>query len=189
MAHAPILTTPQLSSTPPANGTRVARYTTRESRPYPQAIAVDNSGNVYVQERPCAGTDLDYATIRYNASGHGQWVPDTTEPGHGGDYAVALVVNSLGNVYVTGTSASETSASDYVTIKYNRAGQQQWVARYDYSDDVAKAIAMDASGNVYVTGASVPSGGYVNYDYATVKYNPAGAEWVGCPLRRPLEQC
>ena len=54
---------------------------------------------------------------------------------------------------------------------------EEWVARYDGPDnisDFAQALAVDASGNVYVTGWSdtVSSG----WDYATVKYDAAGAE-------------
>ena len=71
--------------------------------------------------------------------------------------------------------ASESSY-DYATIKYNAAGQQQWVARYDgpaNSDDGATAIAIDGAGNAYVTGYSY---GSVGYDYATIKYNSAGQQ-------------
>ena len=148
-----------------------------------QAIAVDSSGNVYVTGISI-GSDIygDYVTIKYNSAGQQQWVARYDGPGNSGDYAAAIVVDNLGNVYVTGTSASGTSASDYLTIKYNWVGQEQWAARYDYSDDVAKAIAVDGSGNVYVTGGSGPPGGYGGYDYATVKLQLCGATTVGRPL-------
>ena len=46
---------------------------------------------------------------------------------------------------MTGTSAGVDGDSDYATIKYNAAGQEQWVARYGASgsslDDNAVAIA------------------------------------------------
>ena len=77
-----------------------------------------------------------------------------------------MAVDGSGSAYVTGRSGS-----DYATIKYNSAGQQQWVARYDgpdNSNDVAGGIAVDESGNVYVTGSSY--GLSTDQDYATVKY-------------------
>ena len=69
---------------------------------------------------------------------------------------------------------------DYATIKYDSAGQQQWVARYNgpaNGADSAEAIAVDSSGNVYVTGESAGQG--TRNDFATVKYNSTGQEqWV-----------
>ncbi|MBE0572833.1 MAG: SBBP repeat-containing protein [Ignavibacteriaceae bacterium] len=57
---------------------------------------------------------------------------------------------------------------------------EEWVARYDgpgNNYDEANSIAIDQSGNVYVTGRSEQSS--LNYDCATVKYDPFGTEkWV-----------
>src|SRR5262249_20705242 len=66
---------------------------------------------------------------------------------------------------------------DFVTIKYNSAGVQQWASAYNgpgNSMDRAFALKVDSSGNVYVTGASV--GATSGLDYATVKYSSAGAQ-------------
>jgi uncharacterized delta-60 repeat protein len=145
------------------------------------AIAVDGSGNVYVTGAATSGTGgLDYATLKYNSAGQQQWVAYYDGPADSDDVPTAIAVDGSGNVYVTGSSYGSGTAQDYATIKYNSAGQQQWVARYDgpaSSDDEAAAIAVDGSGNVYVTGFSAGLG--TGYDYATIKYGPAGQQqWV-----------
>ena len=146
----------------------------------PVAIAVDASGNVYVAGESSGQDAVDYATIKYNSVGEEQWVV-RYNGGNGNDYATAIAVDASGNVYVTGESLGQGTGTDYATIKYNSAGQQQWVARYNgpaNSNDDVTAIAIDGSGNVYVTGASSIDAAS-NYDYLTVKYNSAGQEqWV-----------
>ncbi|MBO9201625.1 MULTISPECIES: SBBP repeat-containing protein [Niastella] len=138
-------------------------------------IAVDASGNVYVTGRSIgSGTFEDYATIKYDANGNVLWVARYNGPGNSIDEANALAIDASGNVYVTGGSFGSGTLSDYATIKYNAAGTQQWVARYNVNNDVARDIAVDAAGNVYVTGYSGNNGNLD--DYATIKYNAAGAQ-------------
>src|SRR4029077_7750140 len=113
------------------------------------------------------------ATIKYNSDGQQQWVARYDGPVNYTDKATAIAVDASGNVYVTGASSSNAGAGglDYATIKYNSAGQQQWVARYNGPGnyiDQARAIAVDGSGNVYVTGESY---GPTYSEYATIKYN------------------
>jgi uncharacterized delta-60 repeat protein len=145
----------------------------------PHAIAVDDSGYVYVtgQSRNTSETDHDYATIKYNSNGVQQWVKRYNGTGFGMDIAWGIAVDALGNVYVTGESVGSGTSSDYSTVKYNLSGTQLWVARYNSSVndvDIANAITLDSSGNIYVTGQSSGSG--TNRDYATIKYNSSGVQ-------------
>jgi len=146
-----------------------------------KAIAIDDSGNVYVTGRSVgSGIYWDYATVKYSSTGVQQWVARYDGPAYEDDRAHTIAVDGSGNVYVTGGIRSSRGDYDYATIKYNSVGNQQWVARYNGPGndwDVATSIALDDAGNVYVTGWSFGSG--TNYDYATIKYNSAGEEqWV-----------
>ena len=157
----------------------VARY----NRPgEASAIVTDTSGNVYVTggttDSPSSANE-DYTTIKYDSTGQQQWAVNYDGPANGYDFPTAIATDSSGRLYVSGFSLGLAGDFDYATIKYNSAGEQQWIARYDgpgNSDDLSHAISVDASNNVYVTGGSF---GPDNFDYATIKYNPHGEEvWV-----------
>ncbi|MDY0083803.1 MAG: SBBP repeat-containing protein [Ignavibacteriaceae bacterium] len=150
----------------------------------PADIAVDAMGNVYITGRSHSsgawGEGFDYATIKYSSEGNQEWVARYNGIGNNWDEATALALDASGNIYVTGKSKDLNGKHDYVTIKYNNSGVEQWIARYNgpaNTDDQANAIVVDDFGNVYVTGSSMGIG--TSFDYATVKYNSAGEEqWV-----------
>jgi uncharacterized delta-60 repeat protein len=108
------------------------------------------------------------------------WVRRYNGPGNGDDQALALALDSQGNVLVTGYSMGDGTDWDYATIKYSPTGQVLWVRRYNGPGsgvDGANAIGVDALGNVYVTGHSL--GTASEDDFATIKYSPEGEElWV-----------
>jgi Secretion system C-terminal sorting domain/Beta-propeller repeat/Fibronectin type III domain len=89
-----------------------------------------------------------------------------------------VAVDASGNVYVTGGARNGGPDLDYITIKYNNSGVQQWALRYGNPNvtDAAAMIKLDQQGNIIVTGSS--SNGN-NSDYATIKYSPLGlVDWV-----------
>ena len=150
---------------------------TGDSTDYSNSMVVDVSGNIYVTggSLSSGGANFDCVTIKYNSDGLIQWLQRYNGPGDSADYGNSIVVDGLGNVYVTGSSFGSGSNSDYVTIKYNSSGVQQWVQRYNgtgNSTDYAYSLCTDVSGNVYVTGSSIGRG--TNYDSARVKYNSSG---------------
>jgi hypothetical protein len=104
-----------------------------------------------------------------------EWV--TTSGDFDDDWGKAVVTDSLGNVYVAGYDRSGASAN-YVTTKYDTAGNELWVARSDGSaggDGWAEAMVLDESaGQLYVTGVS--TGPRPNYDFATIAYDLDGEE-------------
>jgi len=97
------------------------------------------------------------------------------------DRAVAMALDSAGNVYVTGQSQGAGTGIDYATVAYDPKGNQLWAARYNgpgNGNDLVNGIAVDSkTGHVYVTGQSQGTG--TGSDYATVAYDFQGNQlWV-----------
>jgi uncharacterized delta-60 repeat protein len=149
-----------------------------------QALAVDESGNVYVTGVSTAQNGLsDCVTIKYDTNGNQQWAKVYDGPANGTDYGNSVAVDGSGNVYVTGSSTGSTTDRDYLTIKYDSSGDQQWAMTYSSAGsnvDEGRSVGLDGSGNVYVTGTLAYSEGKSSTDdWGTIKYDSSGAEqWV-----------
>ncbi|MEO0076417.1 MAG: SBBP repeat-containing protein, partial [candidate division WOR-3 bacterium] len=167
----------------------VSRYTyTGNNNDEARSIAVDNQGNVYVtglSMDPGAYYGGDCITIKYLSNGDTAWVRRYNGTANDWDEGKDIAVDNLGNVYVTGLTSVPGQYGpqvNYLTIKYNSLGSQQWLQRYNLPDstdcyNIANAIALDTFGNIYITGQSQGSN-YYN-DFATIKYSPAGIQkWV-----------
>ncbi|MEO5675119.1 MAG: SBBP repeat-containing protein [Chitinophagales bacterium] len=154
-------------------------YNNDQANGYDQAnsIALDGDGNVIVtgqsDEDETAFTNDDYLTIKYSNDGSELWTARYNGLGNETDRAVKTVTDNSNNIYITGRSFNGND-DDYVTIKYDAGGTEQW---HEYGDrthnDRAQAMAIDANNNIYVTGWS--SNG-TNHDYYTIKYNSSGAQ-------------
>jgi hypothetical protein len=145
-----------------------------------KAVAVDSSGNVFVTGySDGSGSGIDYATIKYSSSGMPAWTNRYNGTGNSDDSASGIVVDSSGNVFVTGTSqtAADFGSADYVTIKYSGQGAPLWTNRYNgpgNNRDFASAIAVNGTENVFVTGVSQSTVDSSSRDYATIAYSGAG---------------
>jgi hypothetical protein len=91
----------------------------------------------------------------------------------------AVRLSSEGTVYLTGTSVSDTSRDDYVTVALDMKDSLLWVQYYDSDgfDDAATAMTIDEAGNVYVTGICTDERGRTKI--VTLGYGADGTQdWV-----------
>jgi len=143
------------------------------------AIAVDDLGNVVTagSSNDPSGRD-DYITIKYSPAGETLWTRRYDGPDSQGDLVKGLALDATGNVYVTGTSQTN-SGYNYVTIKYAADGGEGWAIRYagPRGHDDAAGVALDSDANVYVTGSSTNASN--SWDVVTIKYDSAGNQrWL-----------
>jgi hypothetical protein len=146
-------------------------------------VTTDSFGNEYVTGYSRNDeTDYDCVTIKYDGRGNQLLTRRFNGVDNLMDMPAGMVVDAQGNVYVTGTSRSNASSDDYLTIKYSPNGNEDWVISYNgkgNGTDQAFALFVDASGNVYVTGTSQVGVGALEFDIATIKYDQNGNErWV-----------
>lgn len=154
----------------------------------PRSLTVDTTGNVYVtgiSVNVDTNFDFDYATIKYDTNGNQLWVARYDNGGN--DVPSKVVLDSSGNIYVTGTSL-QGGHSEYATIKYNpNDGSALWVARNAGVAAGARDVAVDLSGNVYVTGGScdpINQFSCSNFGYATIKYSSSNGTQIWMKMYR-----
>jgi uncharacterized delta-60 repeat protein len=147
----------------------------------PKHLILDDTGNIYITGiSEGSNTRHDIATIKYDPDGDEIWVVRYDGPDHNSDEPADIKVDTSGNVFITGSSSNSNYKWDYITLKYDAQGMEQWAVRYDGpagSYDNAKSLAVNDSGFVYVTGSSFNNTG--KDDFTTIKYSPEGTEvWI-----------
>lgn len=145
----------------------------------PQAIAVDDQGNVVVTGSSAgAGTDSDFYTAMYAAT-DGALIWERRHEGspNASDGAQAVTIDQHGDVLITGHTARKIAEnrferSDLYTAKYSATdGTTQWERRYNgegNATDGGMEIVTDVRGDVIVTGNSRDSRD--NTGFYTAKY-------------------
>jgi len=136
----------------------------------------DNSGNVYSSGKVLgSGSGFDIYTVKYNPSGNILWERIYNGPGNGNDIAYSIALDNAGNVFVAGESTGSGTDKDFVLIKYNDLGAEQWNRRYNgnsSSVEIPEKAVTDEAGNVIITGTSHEPGAL--FDVVTIKYNTEG---------------
>lgn len=140
-----------------------------------KALAVDPNGVIYAVGTSRGDSNKDLVTARYDPqNGEMDWLVRFAPDGGYDETAAAIEVDTAGNVY-TAANAMGTTGKDYLAIKYDSAGLQQWTVRYNgpFSGvDHVTDIALTGAGRVILAGYSQSSGG--GYDMALVKFDTDG---------------
>jgi uncharacterized delta-60 repeat protein len=137
-------------------------------------LTLDPAGNVIVTGKSFLnGSGTRFLTLKYDPNGNLLWQARYT----GGYETRRVATDAAGNIYITGTTSSSSSAN-YVTLKYDPNGNQLWVRTYNGPSnfrDEPYSLAVTADGYVAVTGRST---GIVD-DAATILYDTNGNEvWL-----------
>jgi hypothetical protein len=141
-------------------------------------VALDSSGDLYaagwtealnfpivLAEQAMSGGSIDAFVVKLNPTGN-TLLYATYIGGSGDDRAAAIAVNTSGQAYVTGSTASTNfplalplrttlgGSKTAFVLKLNAAGNQFLFSTYlgGTNYDVGTAIAVDASGNAYIAG-------------------------------------
>jgi len=160
----------------------VKRYDRSGGDDFGWDIALDQNNNVCVTGFASdIITGADIVTLKYDNLGNQQWVSIYSGETDNSDEARSIAIDTLNNIYVTGYSWGNGTGPNYITIKYDPTGNEQWVRMYNgigNSWDWATSIATDNFNNVYISGfISVLNP--LSSDIATIKYNSSGVEqWV-----------
>jgi hypothetical protein len=153
----------------------VQRYNPPDNRDdYGRVICRDAAGDVFAAgEVTSSDGPTDRYVVKYSGeTGTRLWERRYDGPGGNADNTEAMVVDSAGNVIVTGPSIGANGTGyDYYTAKYNGTnGALIWEKRYhgtQFYNDFPRGMAIDPSGDIIVTGLSENFGGV---DFYTVKY-------------------
>ena len=114
-------------------------------------VVIDASGNVYITGTVCNDVVHHYSdciTIKYNSSGTQQWLSTYNGTGSTYDAGAKVIEDGSGNVYVCGGTVNASLNRDFLVLKYNSSGTQQWVREYNGTanmDDAAIKCAIVAS--------------------------------------------
>jgi uncharacterized delta-60 repeat protein len=140
-------------------------------------VAVDSSDNVYVSgwTYSFGAGDNDMFLVKYDSSGAQQW--NRTWGGIDDDGGLEVAVDSSDNVYLAGKTYSFGAGNfDWVLVKYDSSGVQQWNRTWGgIDDDRNMGVAVDSSDNVYLSGYT-HSFGAGGGDMGLVKYDSSGVQ-------------
>ena len=133
------------------------------------SLAIDGHGDPYVTGYVTNATgNKDIYTVKFDGASNSsvpviKWAKAHGGSFHGDDQGVAIKIDRVndadpvsGNVVVAGTTLSGTGDNDVILIRYDAAGNTNWVSvlKRPEFDDHAKALGLDSQGKLFVAANS-----------------------------------
>ena len=142
---------------------KVQTVTPQTTLPVSKKVGIDRQQNVIV-----AGNDDLWRIFKYDSGGNLLW-----QQSYQYGWVNSLAIDDSSNIYVCGSGSGSGTSTDYVVIKYNPQGVQQWLAYYDSGlYDWPYSMFVDKYRNIYVTGHSANNQN--DNDFVTVKFDSQG---------------
>ena len=138
-------------------------------------ITLDENRNVYVTGKEMTSGNLNCVTLKYSSGGTLLWEKHYDGPTGNYDMGKIIAAASDGSIYVAGSTESPANGYDYLLIKYNSSGTEQWVRTFDgpaHGTDGVRKMVLGYNNSIFITGISEGTGS--DYDYLTVRYNAGG---------------
>ncbi|QQS37544.1 MAG: SBBP repeat-containing protein [Ignavibacteriales bacterium] len=134
------------------------------------AIALDDSGNIYV-----TGNASKCTTLKYNPLGEIQWIREYDNPDSNGVLSVGISIDNFNNVFVIGKHFQNSVGYHIpVIVKYNSDGEIIWEKELLIQVSWPLFLKFDSVGNIYLVGEVYQNGN----DMFVTKLNLNGnQEW------------
>ncbi|MCT7955508.1 SBBP repeat-containing protein [Laspinema palackyanum] len=161
---------------------------------YSESIALDSAGNIYLaglEQKSGFNTPelFEVWIAKYDTEGNQLWMEEFGTMGSRGQAAVtglppvALKLDSLDNLYVTGTTNRDLGGTnvgswDAWVAKHDTEGNQLWIRQLGSAgEEYSHNLAFDSTGHVYLTGSTrgdLAGANSGETDAWGAKYDPQG---------------
>lgn len=104
------------------------------------------------------------------------WTKEFRGQGRGEDYLACQVMDSIGNIYLAGSSQSDKGMYKILIVKTNIYGDTLWTyyVKGATTDDNVEDMLIGPDGNLYLTGSSYSKVDQA-YSFITLKFDTSGS--------------